>query len=173
DPVFSNYKNWLSSDYMLDAMNIDPATKQKRLGDGYYEQRLIQDQIAQLTGQRFLQGYGNDEEQYKSLMNNALSFAKLYNLRPGIALTAAQIAQLTTDIVWLEEKTVKLADGTTTKALVPQVYVKARAGDLKGDGTLISADQVKIQVKGNVLNNATIAGREAIQISADNITQLN
>jgi filamentous hemagglutinin len=78
--------------------------------------KAIQDQIAQLTGQRFLQGYGNDEEQYKSLMNNALSFAKLYNLRPGIALTA-QIAQLTTDIVWLEEKTVKLADGTTTKAL--------------------------------------------------------
>lgn len=173
DPAFSNYKNWLSSDYMLDAMELDPATKQKRLGDGYYEQRLIQDQIAQLTGQRFLQGYGNDEEQYKSLMNNALSFAKLYNLRPGIALTAAQIAQLTTDIVWLEEKAVKLADGTTTKALVPQVYVKARVGDLKGDGTLISADQVKIQVKGNVLNNATIAGREAIQISADNINQLN
>lgn len=173
DLAFSNYKNWLSSDYILDAMELDPATKQKRLGDGYYEQRLIQDQIAQLTGQRFLQGYGNDEEQYKSLMNNALSFAKLYNLRPGIALTAAQIAQLTTDIVWLEEKTVKLADGTTTKALVPQVYVKVRAGDLKGDGTLISADQVKIQVKGNVLNNATIAGREAIQISADNITQLN
>ncbi|MEF9956818.1 MAG: hemagglutinin repeat-containing protein [Acinetobacter sp.] len=173
DPAFSNYKNWLSSDYMLDAMNIDPAMKQKRLGDGYYEQRLVQDQIAQLTGQRFLQGYGNDEEQYKLLMNNALSFAKLYNLRPGIALTAAQIAQLTTDIVWLEEKTVKLADGTTTKALVPQVYVKARAGDLKGDGTLISADQVNIQVKGDVLNNATIAGRQAIQISADNIHQLS
>ncbi|MGN0935652.1 two-partner secretion domain-containing protein [Acinetobacter amyesii] len=173
DPAFSNYKKWLSSDYMLDAMNIDPAMKQKRLGDGYYEQRLVQDQIAQLTGHRFLQGYGNDEEQYKALMNNALSFAKLYNLRPGITLTAAQIAQLTTDIVWLEEKTVKLADGTTTTALVPQVYVKARAGDLKGDGTLISADQVKIQVEGDVLNNATIAGREVIQISADNITQLS
>jgi filamentous hemagglutinin len=38
DPAFSNYKNWLSSDYMLDAMELDPATKQKRLGDGYYEQ---------------------------------------------------------------------------------------------------------------------------------------
>ena len=37
DPAFSNYKNWLSSDYMLDAMELDPATKQKRLGDGYYE----------------------------------------------------------------------------------------------------------------------------------------
>ena len=34
-------------------MNIDPAMKQKRLSDGYYEQRLVQDQIAQLTGHRF------------------------------------------------------------------------------------------------------------------------
>lgn len=169
DPAFINYKNWLSSDYMLDAMNIDPALKQKRMGDGYYEQRLVQDQIAQLTGFRFLQGYGNDEDQYKALMNNGLTFAKLYNLRPGIALTAAQIAQLTTDIVWLEEKTVKLADGTTTKALVPQVYVKVRQGDLKGDGTLISGDQVNLQVKGDVLTSATVAGREALQISANSI----
>ena len=169
DPAFINYKNWLSSDYMLDAMNIDPALKQKRMGDGYYEQRLVQDQIAQLTGFRFLQGYGNDEDQYKALMNNGLTFANLYNLRPGIALTAAQIAQLTTDIVWLEEKTVKLTDGTTTKALIPQVYVKVRQGDLKGDGTLISGDQVNLQVKGDVLTSATVAGREALQISANSI----
>ncbi|MCV2442582.1 two-partner secretion domain-containing protein [Acinetobacter bereziniae] len=172
DPAFINYKQWLSSDYMLDAMDIDPALKQKRLGDGYYEQRLVQDQIAQLTGFRFLQGYANDEAQYKALMNNGLTFAKNYNLRPGIALTAAQIAQLTTDIVWLEEKTIKLADGTTTKALVPQVYVKARASDLKGDGTLVSANQVRLNVQGDVLNSATIAGREALQISADSINQL-
>lgn len=172
DPAFINYKQWLSSDYMLDAMDLDPALKQKRLGDGYYEQRLVQDQIAQLTGFRFLQGYANDEAQYKALMNNGLTFAKNYNLRPGIALTAAQIAQLTTDIVWLEEKTIKLADGTTTKALVPQVYVKARASDLKGDGTLVSANQVRLNVQGDVLNSATIAGREALQISADSINQL-
>ena len=173
DPAFSNYKKWLSSDYMLNALGLDPAMQQKRLGDGYYEQRLVQDQIAQLTGFRFLQGYGSDENQYQALMNNGLTFAGLYNLRPGVALTAAQIAQLTTDIVWLEEKTVKLTDGSTTKAWVPQVYVKVRQGDLKGDGTLISADQVRLQVKGDVLNGAMLAGREALQITADNISQLN
>lgn len=172
DPAYANYKNWLSSDYMLDALELDPALKQKRLGDGYYEQRLVQDQIAQLTGYRFLQGYGSDEAQYKALMNNGLTFAKAYNLRPGIALTAAQIAQLTSDIVWMEEKTINMADGTTTKALVPQVYVKLRQGDLKGDGTLLSAEQVKFDVKGDVLNSATIAGREAVKISAENINQL-
>ena len=35
---------------------------------------------------------------------------------------AAQMAQLTSDIVWLVEKEVTLDDGRKTKALVPQVY---------------------------------------------------
>ena len=173
DPAYANYKKWLSSDYMLDALGLDPALQQKRIGDGYYEQRLVQDQVAKLTGYRFLEGYGSDEEQYKALMNNGLSFAKLYNLRPGIALTESQIAQLTSDIVWLEEKTIKLADGTTTKALVPQVYVQARVGDLKGDGTLISADSIKLDVQGDVFNSGTIAGRQTVVLSADNVKLLN
>ncbi|KAF7275120.1 hypothetical protein GWI33_012165, partial [Rhynchophorus ferrugineus] len=172
DPAFINYKQWLSSDYMIKALSLDPALMQKRIGDGYYEQRLVQDQVAALTGYRFLAGYSSDEEQYMALMNNAVTFAKQYDLRPGIALTAQQIAQLTSDIVWLEEKTVVLADGSTTTALVPQVYVKARAGDLKGDGSLISADQVRLQVTGDVLNSATIAGRQAIELTADNVNQL-
>lgn len=65
---------------------------------------MVQDQIANLTGYRFLEGYGSDEEQYKALMNNGITYAKQYGLRPGITLTPAQIAQLTSDIVWLVEK---------------------------------------------------------------------
>lgn len=173
DPAFANYKNWLSSDYMLDALGLDPAMQQKRIGDGFYEQRLVQDQVAQLTGFRFLEGYASDEEQYKALMNNGLSFAKQYGLRVGIALSEAQIAQLTSDIVWLEEKTVKLADGTTAKTLVPQVYVKARVGDLKGDGTLISANSIDLKLKGDVFNSGTIAGRQAVVLNANNVELLN
>lgn len=173
DPAFTNYKKWLSSDHMIKALGLDPALQQKRLGDGYYEQRLVQDQVAKLTGRRFLDGYGSDEEQYKALMNNGLSFAKQHHLRPGIALTPEQIAQLTSDIVWLEEKTIILADGSTTKALVPQVYVKARVGDLRGDGTLISADSIQLDIKDNVINSGTIAGREAVVLNAENIDVLN
>ncbi|MFW1736999.1 hemagglutinin repeat-containing protein [Acinetobacter sp. ULE_I046] len=173
DPSFTNYKTWLSSDYMLDALGLDPALQQKRLADGLYEQRLVQDQIANLTGYRFLEGYANDDEQYKALMNNGVSFAKLYGLRPGIALTAAQTAQLTSDIVWLVEQTVILPNGTKTQALVPQVYVKARVGDLKGDGTLVSANSINFKLDGDLINGATIAGRQAVQITADNVQNLN
>ncbi|WP_308469276.1 hemagglutinin repeat-containing protein, partial [Acinetobacter guillouiae] len=173
DPSFTNYKTWLSSDYMLDALGLDPALQQKRLADGLYEQRLVQDQIANLTGYRFLEGYANDDEQYKALMNNGVSFAKLYGLRPGIALTAAQTAQLTSDIVWLVEQTVILPNGTKTQALVPQVYVKAQVGDLKGDGTLLSGDAIQFKLDGDLINGATIAGRQAVQITADNVQNLN
>jgi len=172
DPNFTNYNKWLSSDYMLNALGLDPALQQKRLGDGFYEQRMVQDQIANLTGYRFLEGYASDEEQYKALMNNGVTFAKQYGLRPGIALSAAQIAQLTSDIVWLVEKDVTLQDGTKTKALVPQVYVKARVGDLKGDGSLLTGNSVNFKLNGDLLNGSTIAGREAVQITANNINNL-
>ncbi|WP_146039381.1 MULTISPECIES: hypothetical protein [unclassified Variovorax] len=33
---------------------------QKRLGDGFYEQRLIREQVAQLTGYRLLDGFDSD-----------------------------------------------------------------------------------------------------------------
>ena len=62
---------------------------QKRLGDGFYEQRLVNEQVAQLTGQRFLAGYSNEEAQYKALMDAGTTFAQQYQLRPGIALTDA------------------------------------------------------------------------------------
>ncbi|HHP0405572.1 DNA/RNA non-specific endonuclease [Acinetobacter baumannii] len=172
DPNFTNYNQWLSSDYMLNALGLDPALQQKRLGDGFYEQRMVQDQIANLTGYRFLEGYASDEEQYKALMNNGVTFAKQYGLRPGIALSAAQIAQLTSDIVWLVEKDVTLQDGTKTRALVPQVYVKARVGDLKGDGSLLTSNSVNFKLNGDLLNGSTIAGREAVQITANNINNL-
>lgn len=48
----------------------------KRLGDGYYEQKLITDQIVTLSGQRYLGNYRNDEEQFKALMDNGIIFGK-------------------------------------------------------------------------------------------------
>jgi filamentous hemagglutinin len=76
DPRFANYRSWLSSDYLLTALAYAPASVQKRLGDGFYEQQLIREQIALLTGQRFLQGYDNDEAQYRALMNHGATVAQ-------------------------------------------------------------------------------------------------
>ena len=53
NPRFANYGNFISSDYMLSRLNLDPALTQKRLGDGFYEQKLVSDQVTNLTGRRF------------------------------------------------------------------------------------------------------------------------
>src|SRR5690606_27492127 len=131
DPAFTNYRLWLGSDYLLSALSIDPARTQKRLGDGFYEQKLVREQVAQLTGQRFLGGYADDAGQCRALLEQGATYAKAWNLVPGIALTAAQMAQLTSDMVWLVEQDIVLADGTMVKALAPQLYVRVQEGDLQ------------------------------------------
>ncbi|MDB5816846.1 MAG: putative hemagglutinin-related protein, partial [Rhizobacter sp.] len=52
DPRFANYRQWLGSDYLLGQLHVDAALSQKRLGDGFYEQQLLREQVAQLTGRR-------------------------------------------------------------------------------------------------------------------------
>ncbi|MGV0982938.1 MAG: hemagglutinin repeat-containing protein [Limnohabitans sp.] len=172
DPQFANYKTWLGSDYMLSALQIDPATAQKRLGDGFYEQKLIREQVLALTGNRYLGDYQSDEQQYMALMNSGLTYAKQLNLRPGIALSADQVAQLTSDMVWLVSQDVTLADGSKQSVLVPQVYVRVRPGDLDGSGALLAGADVNLNLTGDLSNSGTIAGRNALKVSADNIRNL-
>jgi len=172
NPRFTNYRNWLSSDYMLSQLASDPATMQKRLGDGFYEQKLIREQINQLTGRRFLTGYASDEAQYQALMDNGITTARALQLIPGVALTAEQTAQLTSDIMWLVEKTVTLPDGSTTQALVPQVYVKLQTGDLNPTTGIMAGNSVTMQLSGDVVNQGTIVGRNFISLDAQNIQNL-
>jgi filamentous hemagglutinin len=172
DPKFANYRTWLSSDYLLTSLSLDPVATQKRLGDGFYEQKLIREQIAQLTGRRFLDGYSSDEAQYMALMNNVSAFAQAHQLVPGVALTAAQMAALTTDIVWLVEKQVTLPNGQIATALVPQVYVRVQDGDLKASGALIAADSLNLNISGDLKNSGSIAGRNVLALTAENINNL-
>ena len=175
DPRFASYRQWLSSDYLLEQLGHDPASVQKRLGDGYYEQRLIREQVAKLTGYRYLQGYSSDEDEYIALMNNGAIFAKQYNLRPGVALTPEQMAQLTSDIVWLVEQTVTLPDGNVQKVLAPQVYVRVKDGDIDGNGALLAGANVDLNLKAGELKNqgGTVAGRDVLRIDAKSIANLD
>lgn len=169
DPRFANMRSWLGSDYMLRSLALDPSLIQKRLGDGFYEQRLINEQVNSLTGRRFLGNYTSDEQQYQALMDAGVTYAKAQNLRPGIALSAAQVASLTSDIVWLVEKEVTLQDGSKQKVLVPQVYAMVREGDLSNTGALLSGNNVNINASADAKNSGTLLGRQLVQISANNI----
>ena len=143
------------------------------MGDGFYEQRLVNEQVGQLTGRRFTGDYASDDAQYKGLMDSGVRFAQRYPLRLGIALSAEQMAQLTGDIVWLGEQSVTLPDGTATWALVPQLYVaNIKPGDLDGSGALLSAKNVTVNVTGDLNNSGSIGsdikGNSAVNHSANN-----
>lgn len=172
DPRFASYRDWLSSDYLLQRAGYEPSQTQKRLGDGFYEQKLVREQIGQLTGRRFLTGHASDEDQYRALLEAGATVASEWGLTPGVALSAEQMARLTSDIVWLVEQDVTLADGSVTRALVPQVYLRVMPGDLDTNGALLSGADVDISVRGNLVNSGSIAGRQLVSIDAGNIRNL-
>ncbi|PKE30568.1 filamentous hemagglutinin [Rahnella sp. AA] len=173
DPRFTQQKPFMGSDYMLNVLLPkvqQPEDMFKRLGDGFYEQRLVREQVVALSGQRYLEGYSNDEEQFKGLMDAGITFAQQYNLRLGVALTPEQMSLLTSDMVWLVAQNVTLPDGSVQQVLVPQVYARVKPGDVNGSGALLAGNNVSLKLDGDLLNSGTIAGREVVQLSADNIT---
>ena len=170
DPQFADKRTWLSSDYMFNALRNDAQNLLKRLGDGYYEQRLINEQINQLTGKRFLDGYDNDYAQYKTLMDNGVLYAKKWQLVPGVALTEAQMKELTSDLVWFEKQETVLPNGQKVSVLAPKVYLAPRNVKVNGEGAIISANKVVINGIQQVENSGTILGNKGVSINVDNIT---
>ncbi|EKY2812862.1 hemagglutinin repeat-containing protein [Salmonella enterica] len=170
DPRFTQKKQWLGTDYMQQALSTSPDRLMKRLGDGWYEQKLVREQVIALTGQRYLYGYGDDETQLRALMNNGIAFAHEYHLTPGIALSPEQMALLTSDMVWLVNDTVTLPDGTLQTVQVPQLYVQARPGDLSGNGALLAGRSVTISSPGHVTNSGLISGRDVTRITSQSLT---
>ncbi|WP_171000843.1 hemagglutinin repeat-containing protein, partial [Escherichia coli] len=120
-------------------------------------------------GQRYLDGYSNDEEQFKALMDAGIAFGKQYNLTPGVALTAEQMALLTGDIVWLVNTTVTLPDGSTQTVQVPQVYARVKPGDVNSAGALIAGRDMVMKLDGDLFNSGKLAGKQTVQLSAENI----
>ena len=148
NPALTDLKQFMSSDYLLDKLGYDPDNSAKRLGDGLFEQRLVQQAVVARTGQRFIDGQTSDEAMFKYLMNNAVASKNELNLSMGVTLTAQQVAALTHDIVWLEEHEVN-----GEKVLVPVLYLAQANNRLAPNGALIQGGDVTL-IAGADLNNA-------------------
>ncbi len=155
-PQFAKQDQWTSSDYLLDKLAVDHATTQKRLGDGFYEQRLVREQLSELTGRAPSAGPG-DDALYKKMLNNAASVAQEFGLRPGISLSPEQVSHLTSDIVWLESQAVQLPDGSIETVLVPKVYLAhVNANAVKPTGALVTGASVTIDVSESIMNQGGV-----------------
>ena len=152
DSAFTNRKNFLSSQYMIDALANDPERRLKRLGDGFYEQQLINDQIVSATGKQYLEGYTDNEAEYKALLEAGIAFGKAFKLAPGIALSKEQMEAITSDMVWLETKTV-VVDGKAQQVLYPKVYLaKQPAKSVDAMGGIISGKSIVSNTNADILN---------------------
>ncbi|MEB1611450.1 hemagglutinin repeat-containing protein [Xanthomonas campestris pv. campestris] len=163
DPRFVNYDNFISSDFLLDKLGVDPEWTQTRLGDGFYEQRLVLDQITQLTGRRYLGNYADGVAQYRALLESGVAAAGQLQLSMGVGLTAAQAAALTQDIVWMVEQ-----DYQGQKVLVPVVYLASNSLQLRGNGALIAGGNVELNATNAMSNQGVIAGAD-VSITAGNL----
>ena len=169
DPQFTNKKAFLSSDYMYREMKTKPENIEKRLGDGLYEQTLVRHQIVSGTGYRFLDGYTDDESQFKALMDSGIAYAKQHGIVPGVALTAEQAASLTSDMIWLV-KDVVMVEGKPVEVIYPKVYLKQSNGlQLHTDGTLISANTLVMNAKKRIHNEGVIQGKTVVLASNQDI----
>lgn len=168
-PQFTNRKAFLSSDYMYKEMKTKPENIEKRLGDGLYEQTLVRNQIVSGTGYRFLDGYTDDESQFKALMDSGIAYAKQHGIVPGVALTAEQAASLTSDMIWLV-KDVVMVEGKPVEVIYPKVYLKQSNGlQLHTDGTLISANTLVMNAKKRIHNEGVIQGKTVVLASNQDI----
>lgn len=162
---FADYHEFLSSDYLLERVKADPEKVGKRLGDGYFEQQFVLQQIGTLTGKKYLGDYGSDMEQFAALMNAGAVVAEAMDLKVGVALTAEQMASLTTDIVWLVEEVVN-----GQKVLVPEVFLaQVRSEDLRPNGALIVGGEVELYSKQDIKNMGNIKSDGTVALRAENV----
>ena len=150
---------------MLQGLGYDPQQAQKRLGDGLYEQRLIEQAIIARTGKRFLDGLTSNDDQFCYLMDNGIASKESLNLSLGISLTGEQVAALTHDIVWLEEREVQ-----GEKVLVPILYLAQATDRVAPTGALIQGRDVAL-ISGAELNNSgMLRASSNLSLSAENIS---
>ncbi|MEE4333025.1 deaminase domain-containing protein [Pseudomonas alliivorans] len=163
NPVLTELKQFMSSDYLLAGLGYDPEVSAKRLGDGLYEQRLVQQAVVARTGQAFIQGQTSNEAQFKYLMNNAIASKQQLNLAVGVSLSSQQVAALTHDIVWLEEHEVN-----GEKVLVPVLYLAQADNRLGPTGALIAGNDVSLIAGQNLDNVGTLLASNNLSAVAGN-----
>ncbi|MCP4389080.1 MAG: filamentous hemagglutinin N-terminal domain-containing protein, partial [Gammaproteobacteria bacterium] len=181
NPRFTRYGNFVSSSYLLDRLDFSANATLKRLGDAFYEAKLIRDSVFAQSGRRYLDpAIQSDNDQFQYLMDNALIAQGELRLAPGVALKRDQINRLTRDIVWLEPQEVG-----GEMVLVPTVYLvngprmRVRGGrviaggdsalvvaSLKNDGLIEAGNSLAIETEAEVHNRGAIVAGETLSIVA-------
>ncbi|WP_244134044.1 hemagglutinin repeat-containing protein [Burkholderia gladioli] len=163
NPAFTNQKNFISSDYFFGQLGVDLTHIPKRLGDGFYEQQLVRNEVTALTGKAVLGPYADLQTMYQSLMAAGADLSKSLDLAVGASLSADQVSKLTSNVIMMETRVV---DGQSV--LVPVVYL-AKASQQNVNGPLISATNIDFQNAQSFTNSGTIKADNTLAIQGKQI----
>jgi len=163
NPAFTNQKNFISSDYFFGQIGVDLTHIPKRLGDGFYEQQLVRNQVTALTGRAVLGPYTDLQGMYQQLMAAGAALDKQLNLPIGASLSPEQVSKLTGNVIMMETRVV---DGQSV--LVPVVYL-AQANQQNVNGPLITATDIDLKDAQNFANSGTLKADNSLSIQGKQI----
>ncbi|WP_153020221.1 filamentous hemagglutinin N-terminal domain-containing protein, partial [Paramesorhizobium deserti] len=166
---FLDVSKFYGSGYFIDRIGYRPEREVPFLGDAYFENQLIDQQLRQLVNQGFGKGSfipGSDAiEQMKTLLDRGADFARENGLAIGQQLSPELVANLTETLVWYEKREVQ-----GIEVLVPTVYVaNTDKANLTVAGALISGGSVNMNV-GNVANSGAVAAKTDLRLAATTIS---
>ncbi|WP_035443687.1 hypothetical protein, partial [Asaia platycodi] len=145
NPAYTSLTAFHGSQYLVDRLGKTPSDY-TFLGDSYFDQQYVQQQIVSATGQTFLGGtFVNASTQMQQLVTNAGDQAQRLGLNFGQALSDEQKASLTQNIVWYVPVQV---NGATV--LAPKLYLAPGNVALTG-GTIAAKD---VSLAGASVNNS-------------------
>ncbi len=164
NPAFTNQKNFLSSDYFFQQIGVDLTHIPKRLGDGFYEQQLVRNELTALTGKAVLGPYTDLQSMYQSLMANGAELAKPLNLPLGASLSAEQVSKLTSNVIMMETRVV---DGQSV--LVPVVYLAKVNQQNMDNGPRITAQDIDFKDAQMFTNSGTVKAGDSLSVDGKQI----
>ncbi|WP_245312315.1 hemagglutinin repeat-containing protein [Rhizobium sp. R693] len=156
------------SGYFANNIGYKPDRDVPFLGDAYFENQFIDQQLRQLAGQglgshSFIPG-SDAVEQVKELLDQGVAFAKSHKLAMGQVLSPEQVAALTEPLVWYEKKVVN-----GIEVLVPVVYIPStEMAKLTASGALMAGDSVTIN-GGSINNSGTMLAKNNLSVSGTSI----
>ncbi|WP_421260837.1 hemagglutinin repeat-containing protein [Aeromonas jandaei] len=149
-PTLTQVDKFLGSSYFFGQVNFAPEKDIKLLGDAAFDTRVIRDAVLAQTGRRFINGeMGSDLAQMRWLIDNAAQNQRELGLTPGVALTAAQVAQLGRSMVWWEPV---WFNGQIV--LAPKLYL-TEADKRHLSGSVITAANIDLTA-GGINNSGTL-----------------
>nr|WP_261322018.1 hemagglutinin repeat-containing protein [Rhizobium leguminosarum] len=157
------------SGYFMDKIGYQPDTTIPFLGDAYFENQLIEEQIQQLAGQGLGPGSfipGSDAtEQVKTLLDNGVKYANDNHLQVGQALTPEAVAALTKPVVLYQKQVVN-----GIEVWAPVVYLPSTAtAQLTASGALMSGASVAV-AGGEVKNSGAMVASNDLSVSGSSIS---